>query len=248
MYNCEDFKLARNLLLLANGKITPELVCLTHVDEPIEELPEFFPDPVLPIIQSVLRSPSDTLGIADPSKKTIRFNDKDNVKTFDAPLSENLNPKKKEPYHPKDVSEYRARTGKWWDKDEDGTNELYNLNMSLNGLCPLTNDFDQRSKTVIMKRDAIYENKITNYHLHHNPLKYLLGEFLVAKPTPFLQRFSSKIANEFKVRIEKIIDDFENERIEVYPLYYSGSRVLPSNLNFLKTRVKIIDTFLGQAK
>ena len=121
MYNCEDIKLAHNLLLLANGKITPELVCLTHFDEPIEELPEFFPDPVLPTIQSVLRPPSDTLGITDPSKKTIRFNDKDNVKTFDAPLSENLNPKKKEPYHPKDVSEYRARTGKWWDKDEDET-------------------------------------------------------------------------------------------------------------------------------
>jgi hypothetical protein len=198
----------------------------------------------VPKIKGLLRKPS---AMIHKQKKSVRFNDKNIVTTFDAPLSENHNPKVKEKYDPKDVSEFRASTGKWWDENEDETNDLYNLNMDINGLCPLVNDHDQLRKTTFATKMDIYEAKLLNYHQYPNPFKFLLGEFLSTKATPFLMKYSENIAKKLKDMIEKIIDDFENDRIEVYPFYQSGTRILKENMGLLRSRINIINKYLIQA-
>lgn len=239
----DDPDLLDKLRLLAIGDINPTLVCIAYPIVKCCEVPST-PDVVSDIPKSLLKKfpPSEKV------KKSVRFSDCDNVSSFDAPLSENYNPRVKEPYHPKDVSEFRASTGDWWDEDEDETNNLYNINKEINCCNPLVNDFEQYRKTTFTSKKVIQESKLQNYHQYPNPMKFLLGEFLVTQATPFLKKYSPKIAKHLKVMIENILSQFENEVIEVYPFYKNGTRLLRTNMGLLQARIKIIDKYLVQAE
>ena len=238
----DDQDLLNKFRLIAKG-YKPMLVCTAY---PIVECCEVRTIPE--VVSTSKDKPKGLLRKSSPSekkmKKSVRFSDCDNVSTFDAPLSENYNPKVQEKYHPKDVSQFRASKGKWWDDDEEETNDIYNINKEINRLSPRVNDFEQYRTTTFKSKNAIQESKLQNYDKYPNPMKFLLGEFLVAKATPFLKKYSPKIAKHLKVMIEKILSDFENEMIEVYPFYQSGTRILKTNMEFLKARVKIIDRYL----
>ena len=147
------------------------------------------------------------------------------------------------------VSEIRTiadtGSGEWWDKDEEESNELYNFNKEINGLSPKVNDFDSLRKTVFTSKDKIYESRIKNYKAFHNPARFLVGEFLTSTtPTPFLEMFPKEISEDIKKNIEEILSDFENDLVEVYPLYMSSSTITKAHLKILQNRVNVINIYL----
>ena len=191
--------------------------------------------------KGLLRDPQSSSEI----KKKVAFNEKTVFTTFDAPLSDNAKPVYDLADHPKDVTLLSVYTGDWWDKDEEETNELYNFNKEINCLNPNVNDFDSLRKTVFTTKEKISESRIKNYKSFHNPSRFLVGEFLTSStPTPFLRKFPKEISEEIKKSIGEILSDFQNDLIEVYPLYLSSSTITKGHLNILKQRIGVIDRYL----